>query len=240
MKALLEVRQLCSGYEGVPTLHSVCLEVESGEAVAVLGPNGAGKSTLLRTISGLVRAFSGSVVFAGHDVTVLPPEKRVVLGIVQVPEGNQVFGSLSVIDNILLGAYTRYVKDKARVQADLEEILDMFPRLRERRRQPAGTLSGGERRMLGIARALMAKPKLLLLDELSQGLAPVIVQMLFGVVRRFREQGGAVLLVEQDTRAALELADRAYVLSGGRVVFAGEAGALSDAVYLSRLFGGEG
>ena len=215
-------------YGRIPALKGVDLEVRAGELVVLVGGNGAGKSTLLRAISGVQRA-SGGLRFDGQDIAAAAPEKRVALGIVQVPEGRQVFAPLAVEDNLRLGAWRR---GGARAGRTLERVYAMFPVLAERRRQAAGTLSGGEQQMLAIGRALMAEPRLLLLDEPSMGLAPKLVAGIFACIARLRAADTALLLVEQDARAALAIADRGYVLETGRVALEGTGASLlaNDAV----------
>jgi branched-chain amino acid transport system ATP-binding protein len=217
---LLEIRALGSHYGRIQALEDVDLEIAETETVALIGANGAGKTTLLRAISGVQPASSGSIRFAGQDITTAPPDARVRLGIAQVPEGRQPFGPLSVADNLLLGGYTRSRTERAE---DLERVFDMFPRLAERRRQAAGTLSGGEQQMLALGRALMARPRLLLLDEPSMGLAPQMVQQIFETIAGLR---GTILLVEQNAHAALEIAHRGYVIESGRIALEGPARAL--------------
>ena len=214
---MLTVSGLEARYGRIPALKGIDLAVSAGELVALVGGNGAGKSTLLRALSG-VQPSSGRVVFEGSEVQSLPPERRVALGIVQCPEGRQVFGPLTVEDNLRLGAYRR---GRAHAAATLGRVYAMFPVLAERRRQTAGTLSGGEQQMLAIGRALMAEPRLLLLDEPSMGLAPRLVAEIFAAIRRLRADDTALLLVEQNAAAALAIADRGYVLETGRVVLAG-------------------
>ena len=217
---LLEVRGLSAHYGRIQALHGVELQVREGELVCLVGANGAGKTTLLRTISGVHAASAGELTFRGRDITRMRPAARVRLGIAQVPEGRQMFGPMSVEDNLQLGAFTR-PREEAR--ATLEEVYALFPRLRERRDQAAGTLSGGEQQMLAIGRALMSRPKLLLLDEPSMGLAPRIVEQIFATIRALRERGVTMLLVEQNAFSALEIADRGYVLESGRIVLEGES-----------------
>jgi branched-chain amino acid transport system ATP-binding protein len=219
---LLELRALSSHYGRIEALHGVDLVIRESERVALVGANGAGKTTLLRTISGVQAATGGSVRFAGRDITRVPPDRRVRLGISQVPEGRQMFGPMAVEDNLLLGGYTRTRSERAQ---DLAQMYERFPVLEERRRQPAGTLSGGEQQMLAIGRALMARPRLLLLDEPSMGLAPRIVEQIFAVIRELR---GTILLVEQNAHAALGVADRGYVVESGRIVLEGSSRALLD------------
>jgi branched-chain amino acid transport system ATP-binding protein len=214
---VLEVSALTSHYGRIQALVDIDLKVEDGELVALVGANGAGKSTLLRAISG-IQPYAGKIVFGGKDIGAMSPERRVGLGIVQVPEGRQVFGPLSVEDNLRLGAYTR---TRAESDAELERVYAMFPTLKERRRQAAGVLSGGQQQMLAMGRGLMAKPRLLLLDEPSMGLAPRLVEEIFAKVRALKQARTTIFLVDQNARAALSVADRGYVLETGRVVLAG-------------------
>lgn len=219
---MLRLEQVSAYYGHVHALRSVSLEVAQSEIVAVIGPNGASKTTLLNTISGIVPARSGQILFEGRPITHLSPERIVRLGVSQVPERRQVFATMSVLDNLLLGAYHRYRRDgRRRIERDLEFVFETFPRLKERARQAAGTLSGGEQQMLALGRGWMARPKLLLMDEPSLGLAPLVAREIFRVSALLREQGTTILLVEQNARAALDLADRAYVLESGQVVLAG-------------------
>jgi branched-chain amino acid transport system ATP-binding protein len=220
---MLEVTALDSHYGRIQALAGIALAVNDGELVALVGANGAGKSTLLRTLSGVQPASAGQVRFAGEDITRERPEQRVRRGIVQVPEGRQVFGPLSVEDNLRLGAYTR---TRAESNAELERVYAMFPALTERRRQPAGVLSGGQQQMLAMGRALMAKPRLLLLDEPSMGLAPRLVEEIFAKVRALKLARTTIFLVDQNARAALSVADRGYVLETGRVVLSGSGAEL--------------
>jgi branched-chain amino acid transport system ATP-binding protein len=214
---MLRVTGLESRYGRIPALRGIDLEIRAGELVALVGANGAGKTTLLKALSG-VQASSGNVLFDGQDISDAGSEKRVTLGIVQVPEGRQVFAPLSVEDNLRLGAFRRGYPHTA---ASLERVYALFPALAERRRHPAGTLSGGQQQMLAIGRALMAQPRLLLLDEPSMGLAPRLVGEIFACVRALRAADTALLLVEQNARSALAIADRAYVLETGRIVLSG-------------------
>ena len=214
---MLEVHALECAYGRIPALKGVDLSVRAGELVALVGGNGAGKTTLLRALSGVQRA-RGRVLFDGKDLSGAPPERRVSAGIVQVPEGRQVFGPLSVEDNLRLGAYRR---GRAATARSLERVYGMFPPLAERRRHAAGNLSGGQQQMLAIGRALMAQPRLLLLDEPSMGLAPRLVAEIFACVRALRDADMALLLVEQNARAALAIADRGYVLETGSIVLSG-------------------
>ena len=218
---LLEVADLDVYYGAVHALKGIALRAAAGEIVTLIGANGAGKSTLLRTISGLVPARSGRVRFDGRDLGRMPPHEIVGLGISHAPEGRMVFANLTVEDNLEMGAYRR--RDRAGVRADREQVFTLFPRLRERRRQAAGTLSGGEQQMLAIGRALMSRPRLLLLDEPSLGLAPLLVREIFRTIREINQRGVTVLLVEQNAHMALSVAGRGYVLETGRVRFEDEA-----------------
>jgi branched-chain amino acid transport system ATP-binding protein len=231
---VLKVSGLEARYGRIPALRGIDLAVSAGELVALVGANGAGKSTLLKALSG-VQAASGKVVFQDQEIQALPPERRVAMGMVQVPEGRQVFGPLAVEVNLRLGAYRR---GRARAEATLARVYAMFPVLAERRKQAAGTLSGGEQQMLALGRALMAEPRLLLLDEPSMGLAPRLVAEIFSAIRRLRAADTALLLVEQNAAAALAIADRGYVLETGRVVLAGTgAELLADASVRSAYLG---
>jgi branched-chain amino acid transport system ATP-binding protein len=221
---LLAVEGLRVSYGPVAAVRGVSLAVRAGEVVALLGANGAGKSTLLRTISGLIRPRAGRVHLAGRAIDRLAPTRIVRLGIAHAPEGRRVFGSLSVADNLRLGAAAR--RERAGLAEERERLLDLFPILRERLHQAAGTLSGGEQQMLALARALMAKPRLLLLDEPSLGLAPLMVRAIFGTLASLKRDGVTMLLVEQNVAAALELADRAYVLRTGEIRLEGAAAEL--------------
>jgi branched-chain amino acid transport system ATP-binding protein len=216
---LLSVENLSSHYGRIQALRGVTIDVRQGQLVALVGANGAGKTTLLRAISGVQRVSGGKVSFAGQEITHMRPDQRVRLGICQVPEGRQVFGPLSVEDNLRLGAYTRC--DKGAIADDMEQMYVMFPILKQKFRQAAGTLSGGQQQMLAMARALMGRPKLLLLDEPSMGLAPLLIQEIFNAILSLREHGKTVFLVEQNAQAALSIADRAYVIETGETVLSG-------------------
>jgi branched-chain amino acid transport system ATP-binding protein len=221
---VLRLRNVDAGYAKLTVLRRVTLHVSAGEIVTIVGANGAGKTTLLRTITGLVRPRAGEIAFEGSPVTTVPTERIVAMGCSLVPEGRQVFAPMPVHENLLLGAHVQYARGKKdEVARDLERVYDLFPVLRKRAGQLAGTLSGGEQQMLAIGRALMARPRLLMLDEPSMGLAPLVVRDIFGIVRRIREEGTTVLLVEQNARSALRIADRGYVLETGRVVLHGTA-----------------
>lgn len=228
MTALLEVDALEAGYGPVKVLHGLSLTVGEGETVAILGANGAGKSTLMNTLAGLIRSTAGRVHFSGQPIHGASAEQITKHGVALVPEGRHVFARLTVLENLRMGAYTR--RDRAGVAAQLDELLQRFPVLAERRGQRAGTLSGGEQQQLAICRALMSKPKLILLDEPSLGLAPVMVERVFDVVRELRERDGlTVLLVEQSVVNALEAADRAYLVSGGRITASGTSAEMAGA-----------
>ena len=221
---MLEIRDLVCGYGHVTALAGVSIEVRAGQLVALVGANGAGKSTTLRAISGLVQPRSGTIRLGGRDITGAAPRRILAEGIAHCPEGRRVFPQMSVAENLAMGAYLR--RDRAGIAADLARVYGEFPRLAERRDQAAGTLSGGEQQMLAIGRALMAKPKLVLFDEPSLGLAPNIVERMFAVIRAIREAGTTVLLVEQNAFAALELCDHAYLIETGRIVRDGTGAAL--------------
>jgi branched-chain amino acid transport system ATP-binding protein len=231
--ALLELRGLTAGYGDVPVLTDVDLTVAGGEIVALVGSNGAGKTTLLRAVSRTIRA-GGALRFAGQDILPLKPETLFARGLVQVPEGRQLFGRMSVEENLLMGAYRR--RDAAGIAASLDRVFELFPILKDRRRQMAGSLSGGEQQMGAIGRALMAAPKLLMIDEMSLGLAPIIVDRLLDVLVRIRGEGVPILMVEQDVFAALSIADRGYVLEQGRIVQAASAETLKHDPALQRAY----
>jgi branched-chain amino acid transport system ATP-binding protein len=224
MSALLIIQDLDVHYGVIQAVHGVSLHVDPGEIVTLIGGNGAGKSTTLLAVSGLLRPTAGSIRFDGEDATTWPPHRRVGAGIVQVPEGRRVFANMSVLENLELGAYVR--RDRAGVKQDLTRMMDLFPILAERRAQRAGTLSGGEQQMLAMARALMARPRLLLLDEPSLGLAPLIVRKVFEIIRDINREGTTVFLVEQNAHMALGVANRGYVLQTGRVLLADRTEAL--------------
>jgi branched-chain amino acid transport system ATP-binding protein len=221
---MLEISDLSVNYGGIKALQQVSLRVERGEIVTLIGANGAGKTTTLKTISRLLTAKTGRIIYQGQDITHLPPHEIVKRGIAHSPEGRRILARQTVLTNLQLGAYTR--SDRLGVKSDIEEQWQLFPRLSERREQLAGTLSGGEQQMLAIARALMSRPKLLLLDEPSLGLAPQIVREIFIIIRQLNESGVTILLVEQNANLALETANRGYVLEAGRLTMAGKAGDL--------------
>ncbi|MBC7123176.1 MAG: ABC transporter ATP-binding protein, partial [Pseudothermotoga sp.] len=214
---MLRVKNLTTGYDGVPVVFDVSLEINEAEFVAIVGSNGAGKTTILRTISGLLKPISGEIEFEGKQIHKLTAHEIVRLGIAHVPEGRHVFGKMSVRDNLLMGAYT--LNDRAKVNRLLNEVFELFPRLKERENQKAETLSGGEQQMLAIGRALMAEPKLVLVDEMSLGLMPMMVDKVLETLKQInKEKGVTILLVEQKVQEALEMADRGYVLQTGRIV----------------------
>ena len=219
---LLVAERLDVAYGDVQVLWGISLAVGRGEAVAFIGSNGAGKTTLLRALSGTVPVRAGRLTFRGQDVTALPPDRRVALGLAHVPEGRQVFSGMTVRENLLMGAYSRR-DGREQVQADLERVFALFPALAERRDQLAGTLSGGEQQMVAIGRGLMGRPELLLIDELSLGLAPVVVERLAEAVHEVHRSGTTLLLVEQDVQTALEMAGRGYVIANGRVALEGSS-----------------
>ena len=235
--ALLEIENLSVNYGAIQAVRGVSLSVEEGEIVTLIGANGAGKTTTLRAVSRMLRAREGSVRFAGRDLGRLPPDEAVRLGIAQSPEGRQVLARQSVQDNLELGAYTR--RNASEIRADIAQQYARFPRLQERRNQPAGTLSGGEQQMLAIARALMSRPRLLLLDEPSLGLAPIIVLEIFSIIRELNAQGVTMLLVEQNARLAMQNSNRTYVMEAGQVTFSGPSEQMvSDERVLHAYLGG--
>ena len=233
---LLEVRNINVYYGNIHALKDISFEVREGEIVTLIGANGAGKSTTLKSISGLMRTKTGEIVFDGRDIRTTAPNKVVSLGLAHVPEGRRVFAQMTVEENLEMGAFTR---PKAGIAASLADVYRRFPRLDERRRQVAGTLSGGEQQMLAMGRALMSRPRLLMLDEPSMGLAPILVEQIFGIIRELHAAGTTVLLVEQNARMALSVADRGYVLESGRIVLSDQADALlhNDAVRSAYLGG---
>ena len=223
--SLLAINNLSVAYGGIKAVKGISLTVEDGELVTLIGANGAGKTTTLNTLGGLLTPASGSVQYAGHDLVKLPAHDRVRQGLALVPEGRGVFARLTVAENLLMGAYHRH--DRAGIAADLEKSYSLFPRLKEREHQLAGTLSGGEQQMLAIGRALMSRPRLLLLDEPSMGLAPLMVEKIFGIIRTINADGVAILLIEQNARLALAAANRAYVMESGTITLSGPAAELA-------------
>ena len=239
---MLRLKNINTYYGKVHALRNVSLHLGEGEIVTLIGANGAGKTTILNTISGVTPASSGEVLFRKEPVTTLTPDRIVKCGISQVPEGRQVFKPLSVEDNLELGAYLRYRsrEERSAIRRDMAQVFTLFPRLEERRRQLAGTMSGGEQQMLAIGRALMANPKLLLLDEPSMGLAPLVVQEIFRVLERLRRENGVtILLVEQNAKAALKLADRGYVLETGKIILEGPSAELRENAEVKRAYLGK-
>ena len=223
---LLKVENLVVNYGAIRALRGVSFEVAEGEIITLIGANGAGKSTTLHAISNIIKKTSGTVMFGDTNISAVPPDRIVAAGLVQVPEGRRIFANLSVRDNLEMGAYSRRSispREKQAIRQDMEKVFDIFPRLKERIRQVAGTLSGGEQQMLAMGRSLMASPKLLLLDEPSMGLAPILVDEIFSVIRGINETGTTVLLVEQNAFKALALASRAYILETGEIVKSGPA-----------------
>jgi branched-chain amino acid transport system ATP-binding protein len=213
---LLRLENISVSYGRIEAVHGISLTVNEGEVVALIGANGAGKTTTMRAISGIRSLSTGRIEFAGQNITRLRADLRVIRGLCQAPEGRQIFPGMTVLENLDMGAYTR--RDRAGVAADLDRVFGLFPRLAERRKQPGGTLSGGEQQMLAIGRALMSRPKLLLLDEPSMGLAPMLIQQIFTIIEEINAQGTTVLVVEQNAQQALSRAHRAYVLETGRIV----------------------
>ena len=232
---MLEVKDLCVNYGAVQALSCISLHVKSGEIVSLIGANGAGKTTTLRTITGLQKAVSGSIVFDGHDLLRTAPSKIITLKLAHVPEGRHIFPQMSVAENLEMGAYA----DKAGIGDTLATVYERFPRLSERRRQLAGTLSGGEQQMLAVGRALMAKPKMILMDEPSMGLSPLLVQEIFRIIQEVHRQGITVLLVEQNARMALSISDRAYVLETGKISISGDAAALLNDTRVKKAYLGQ-
>ena len=222
---MLEVKDLVVSYGAIKALKGISFEVNQGEIITLIGSNGAGKTTTLHSLSNLIRKISGSIVFEGTDITNLSADKIVEMGLIQVPEGRRVFANMSVKENLEMGAYLR--KDKTQIKKDMEECYQLFPRLKERLSQMAGTLSGGEQQMLAMARALMSKPKLLLLDEPSMGLAPILVDEIFDIIKKISSTGTTILLVEQNAFKALSIANRAYILETGSIAKTGNASDLA-------------
>jgi branched-chain amino acid transport system ATP-binding protein len=235
--ALLEINDIHTYYGAIQALHGVSVQVDEGEIVTLIGANGAGKSTLLNTVCGLLRPRQGSIYFEGEPIHALPPHEIVVRGIAQAPEGRNVFGRLNVSENLEMGAFAR--KDKDGIQRDMERVYTLFPRLKERSRQMAGTLSGGEQQMLAIGRSLMANPRVLLLDEPSMGLAPILVEAIFDTIREINSLGVTILLVEQNALMALSVAKRGYVLETGEIVLKDSASALQENEMVRKAYLGE-
>ncbi len=235
--AMLEVRDLQVYYGMIHAIKGISFDVNQGEVIALIGANGAGKTTTLHTITGLLAPKSGSVLFEGKDITKVPAHKIVSMGMAHVPEGRRVFAELSVYENLKMGAYTR--KDKKEIEESLANVYKRFPRLEERKNQMAGTLSGGEQQMLAMGRALMSKPKIILMDEPSMGLSPIFVNEIFDIIRAVSESGTTVLLVEQNAKEALSISDRAYVLETGTITMSGKAKDLLEDEAVKKAYLGE-
>lgn len=231
---MLQVKEIDVYYGAIHALKHLSLEVEQGSIVTLIGANGAGKTTTLKSISGLLRPKNGSIIFKGTDISKVAPEKIVGLGISQVPEGRRVFSTMTVMENLEMGAYLR--KDKKGMEDDMENVFTRFPRLKERRKQLAGTLSGGEQQMLAIGRALMARPQLMLMDEPSMGLAPLLVKEIFSIIKDINERGTTILLVEQNANMALSIADKAYVIETGEIVLQGNAQELMNSPEVKKAY----
>ena len=235
--AMLEIKDLKVSYGMIQAIKGISFEVNKGEVIALIGANGAGKTTILHTITGLLNADSGSVTYEGKDITRMPGHKIVSMGIAHVPEGRRVFANMTVLQNLKLGAYTR--KDKAEIAETLEMVYTRFPRLKERKNQLAGTLSGGEQQMLAMGRALMSHPQIILMDEPSMGLSPIFVNEIFDIIEEVSKSGTTVLLVEQNAKKALSIAERAYVLETGNIVLDGKASELLDNDSIKKAYLGE-
>ncbi|MCI8635593.1 MAG: ABC transporter ATP-binding protein [Eubacterium sp.] len=235
--AMLEIKDIEVYYGMIQAIKGISFEVNEGEVIALIGANGAGKTTILHTITGLLSPKHGSVLFEGKDITKVPAHKIVSLGMAHVPEGRRVFADLTVYENLKMGAYTR--KDKTEIDETLEDVYQRFPRLKERKNQLAGTLSGGEQQMLAMGRALMSHPKIILMDEPSMGLSPILVNQIFDIIEEVSKSGTTVLLVEQNAKKALSIADRAYVLETGKIVLDKDAKALMDDDSIKKAYLGE-
>ncbi len=235
--AMLEVKDIQVAYGVILAIKGVSFHVDKGEVIALIGANGAGKTTILHTVSGLIAPKSGSVIFEGKDITKIPGHKIVSMGMAHVPEGRRVFAQLTVLQNLKMGAYTR--KDKEEIQQTLEMVFERFPRLKERQNQLAGTLSGGEQQMLAMGRALMSHPSIILMDEPSMGLSPIFVNEIFDIIQQVSKSGTTVLLVEQNAKKALSIADRAYVLETGKIVLEGKASDLLENDAIKKAYLGE-
>ncbi|MCI5519832.1 MAG: ABC transporter ATP-binding protein [Treponema sp.] len=234
---MLEVKDLVVSYGAIKALRGISFDVDAGEIISLIGSNGAGKTTTLHSVSNLIKKVSGSITFDGVDITSLPADKIVQMGLIQVPEGRRVFANMSVKENLEMGAYLR--RDKENIKKDMEWCYELFPRLKERLSQLSGTLSGGEQQMLAMARALMSKPKLLLLDEPSMGLAPILVDEIFDIITKISSSGTTILLVEQNAYKALSIANRAYILETGQITKTGKASDLiTDKAVISAYLGG--
>nr|WP_294491756.1 ABC transporter ATP-binding protein [uncultured Mediterraneibacter sp.] len=235
--AMLEVKDLEVYYGMIQAIKGISFEVNEGEVIALIGANGAGKTTTLHTVTGLISPKKGSVIFEGKDITKVPAHRIVSMGMAHVPEGRRVFAELSVYENLKMGAYTR--TDKEEIASSLKSVYERFPRLEERKHQMAGTLSGGEQQMLAMGRALMSRPKIILMDEPSMGLSPIMVNEIFDIIRSVSRSGTTVLLVEQNAKKALSISDRAYVLETGRIVLDGKASELLEDDSIKKAYLGE-
>lgn len=235
--ALLEVQDIQVYYGMIQALKGVSFSVNEGEVIALIGANGAGKTTTLHTVTGLLRAKSGHIIYNGEDITKVPAHKIVTMGMAHVPEGRRVFANMTVLQNLKMGAFTR--SDKNEIESTIEMIYKRFPRLKERQNQTAGTLSGGEQQMLAMGRALMSKPRLIVMDEPSMGLSPIFVNEIFDIIRVVSEGGTTVLLVEQNAKKALSIADRAYVLETGKITMSGKASDLLNDEAVQKAYLGE-
>ncbi|BCJ96268.1 ABC transporter ATP-binding protein [Anaerocolumna cellulosilytica] len=235
--AMLKIENLEVYYGIIQAIKGISFEVKEGEVIALIGANGAGKTTILHTITGLLNAKSGSVIFEGQDLTKIPAHKIVGMGMAHVPEGRRIFAELTVLENLKMGAYTR--KDKKEIEDTIESVYNRFPRLKERKNQIAGTLSGGEQQMLAMGRALMSHPRIILMDEPSMGLSPLFVSEIFKIIKEISESGTTVLLVEQNAKKALSIANRAYVLETGKIVLEGDANKLSNDDSVKKAYLGE-
>ena len=235
--AMLEVNDIKVYYGMIQAIKGVSFHVDEGEVIALIGANGAGKTTILHTVSGLLTPKEGTITFEGQDLVKIPGHKIVSMGMAHVPEGRRVFAQLSVLQNLMMGAYTR--KDKEEITQTLETVFDRFPRLKERQNQMAGTLSGGEQQMLAMGRALMSHPKIILMDEPSMGLSPILVEEIFHIIREISAGGTTVLLVEQNAKKALSIADRAYVLETGNIVLSGDAKEMMNNESIKKAYLGE-
>ncbi len=236
-ETLLEVKDLEVSYGVIRALKGISFKVDRGEIVSLIGANGAGKTTTLHTVTGLLHPSAGSIMYKGQDIIKTPAHKIVSMGLVHVPEGRRVFQDLSVYDNLVMGAYSQ--KDKAKIQANMELVFELFPRLKERRKQMAGTLSGGEQQMLAMGRALLSDPEMVVLDEPSMGLSPLLVSEVFEIVKTFRENGKTVLLVEQNAKKAMSISDRVYVLETGSIINEGKASDLINDESIKKAYLGE-
>ena len=236
-QTLLEVKDLEVSYGVIRALKGISFKVDRGEIVSLIGANGAGKTTTLHTVTGLLHPVSGSVYYKGQDLTKIPAHKIVSMGLVHVPEGRRIFQNLSVYDNLLMGAYSQ--KDKAKIEENMKLVFKLFPRLEERRKQMAGTLSGGEQQMLAMGRALLSDPEMVVLDEPSMGLSPLLVSEVFEIVKTFRENGKTVLLVEQNAKKAMSISDRVYVLETGSIIKEGAASELINDEAIKKAYLGE-